>query len=103
MCACVSRRPQCLSATDASRASNIRHAETNTYNCENTAVTDRGPIEALVPVTRVLQNTIELMSDGPDKRSLQVMQTFLSWHGLFNRKTHEAEGYLLGTDRSYRD
>ncbi|CAN0487489.1 unnamed protein product, partial [Scytosiphon promiscuus] len=27
------------------------------------AVTDRGPIEAFVPVTRVLENTIEIMEN----------------------------------------
>ena len=36
------------------------------------AVTDRGPIEALVPITRVLENTIEFMGDSnPDKDSLE--------------------------------
>ncbi|CAN0246322.1 unnamed protein product, partial [Ectocarpus sp. 12 AP-2014] len=36
------------------------------------AVTDRGGIEALVPVTRVLENTIDVLDDeDPDKASLQ--------------------------------
>ncbi|CAB1099319.1 unnamed protein product [Ectocarpus sp. CCAP 1310/34] len=38
------------------------------------AVTDRGGIEALVPVTRVLENTIDVLDDeDPDKASLQVI------------------------------
>lgn len=37
------------------------------------AVTDRGPIEALVPVTRVLESTIEFLEDdNEDKDTLQV-------------------------------
>lgn len=37
------------------------------------AVMDRGPMEALVPVTRVIENTMEAMSDdSPDKAKLQV-------------------------------
>lgn len=40
------------------------------------AVTDRGGIEALVPVTRVLDNTIDVLDDeDPDKASLQVFST----------------------------
>ncbi|CAM9286827.1 unnamed protein product, partial [Laminaria digitata] len=43
------------------------------------AVTDRGPIEALVPVTRVLENTIDLLADThPDKDRLQSAVNFIT-------------------------
>eukprot|EP00903_Cladosiphon_okamuranus_P018216 g16755.t1 len=42
------------------------------------AVTDRGLIEALVPVTRVLENTIEVMIDGADKRSLKTSVKYIT-------------------------
>lgn len=37
-------------------------------------MTDRGPIEALVPVTRVLENTMELMEDETEKIRMQVKE-----------------------------
>lgn len=40
------------------------------------AVTDRGPIEAFVPVTRVLENTMDTLKDGSDEKIyLQVKET----------------------------
>ncbi|CAM9095802.1 unnamed protein product, partial [Laminaria digitata] len=43
------------------------------------AVTDRGPIEALVSITRVLENTIEFMEDSnPDKDSLETSVNYIT-------------------------
>lgn len=65
------------------------------------AVTDRGPIEALAPITRVLENTIEFMEDSnPDKDSPEVQFLRLLARSLF-RDTKQRAFANVGCAQSF--